>query len=73
MCKEMSARLKLATIIIEDDAGNQYPVSVESGVHCTVKTEGDPASMAYLMAGIIVGGGWDAIEKFFKKSDSSEK
>ena len=43
----MSARrLKLATIIIEDDAGNQYPVSVESGAHFTVKTEGDPAPMA---------------------------
>lgn len=62
------ARLKLATIIIEDDAGNKYPVSVESGAPFVVKTESDPASMAYLMAGIIVGGGWDALEKYFKKN-----
>ena len=69
----MSARLKLTTIIIEDDQGNKYPVSVESDSTFAVKTDGDPAKLAYSMAAIIVGGGWDALEKILKKGNSSSQ
>ena len=65
------AKLHLAQIVFADENGNKYPVNV---IECSVGStfavnisSSDPTVASQLMAGALIGGGLDAIQRLFAK------
>lgn len=57
--------LRLKQIVFEDEEGKEFPVQFDNDMQ--FETKGDKKAISQIATGMLIGGGWNAITKFFRK------